>query len=243
MVSAQPAALNTPFVWPTTGVTRVPYRLYNDPDIYALEQQQIFRGPVWNFLCLDIDIPQPGDFKTTTVGETPVVVTRDHEGQIHAMVNRCAHKGALVCLQEQGNASALTCVYHAWTYGLDGQLKGVAFRDGIKGNGGMPEDFDHTEHRLEALRVESFCGLVFATFSAETPALETYLGATMAKFIRRNFGRPLNILGIHSQLIHNNWKLYAENVRDSYHATLLHTFYTTFKVNRLDMDGLSLIHI
>ena len=55
--------------------------------------------------------------------------------------------------------------------------------------------------------------------------------------IRRNLGRPHRMLGMHSQIIHNNWKLYAENVRDLYHATLLHTFYTTFKVNRLDMDG------
>ena len=55
--------------------------------------------------------------------------------------------------------------------------------------------------------------------------------------IRRNLGRPQRVLGMHSQIIHNNWKLYAENVRDLYHATLLHTFYTTFKVNRLDMDG------
>ena len=59
----------------------------------------------------------------------------------------------------------------------------------------------------------------------------------MSRMIRRNLGRPHRLLGMHSQIIHNNWKLYAENVRDSYHATLLHTFYTTFKVNRLDMDG------
>jgi len=60
---------------------------------------------------------------------------------------------------------------------------------------------------------------------------------SVAARIRRNLGRPHRLLGMHSQIIHNNWKLYAENVRDSYHATLLHTFYTTFKVNRLDMDG------
>ena len=51
-------------------------------------------------------------------------------------------KGALVCLKERGNAKTLSCVYHAWTYDLEGQLKGVAFRNGIKGNGGMPDDFD-----------------------------------------------------------------------------------------------------
>ena len=79
--------------------------------------------------------------------------------------------------------------------------------------------------------------MIFGTFSDEVEDVETYLGPDMAEFIKRNLGRPLRVLGTHSQTIHNNWKLYAENLRDSYHATLLHTFYTTFKVNRLDMDG------
>ncbi len=236
-MSAHTAELSTPLTWPATGVTRIPYRLYHDPEIYALEQQRIFRGPVWHFLGLEADIAQPGDFKTTTVGEIPVVVTRDGEGRIHAMVNRCAHKGALVCLKARGNASALTCVYHAWTYGLDGRLQGVAFRDGTKGYGGMPADFDTEQHGLEPLRVETFCGLVFGTFSEETPSVEAFLGEAMSRFVKRNLGRPLKLLGTHSQILYNNWKLYAENIRDSYHATLLHTFYTTFKVNRLDMDG------
>ena len=92
-------------------------------------------------------------------------------------------------------------------------------------------------HRLQPLKVEIFCGMVFGTFADEPGPVETYLGPEMAQFIKRNLGRPLRVLGTHSQIIHNNWKLYAENLRDSYHATLLHTFYTTFKVNRLDMDG------
>ncbi len=231
------AELSEPFRWPDAGVTRVPFRLFSDPEIYALEQQRIFRGPVWNYLCLESEIPNPGDYKTTTVGEIPVVVTRDENGEIFAMVNRCAHKGALVCLSEHGNARNMTCVYHAWTYDLQGRLKGLAFRNGLNGKGGMPEDFDPDKHRLEPLRVEAFCGLVFGSFSEATPAVEAYLGDNMAGFVKRNFGRPLKLLGMHSQLIHNNWKLYAENVRDSYHATLLHTFYATFKLNRLDMDG------
>ena len=230
--------LREPFVWPEAGVTRIPYRLFTDPEIYALEQQRIFRGPTWNFLCLEIDIPDPGDFKTTTVGEIPVVTTRDDNGDVHAMVNRCAHKGALVCLKERGNAKMLHCVYHSWSYDLAGKLRGLAFRNGLNGKGGMPDDFDPEKLRLEPLRVESFCGMVFGTFSEETPPMEKYLGESMARMIKRNMkGRKLKALGMHSQIIHNNWKLYAENVRDSYHATLLHTFYTTFKVNRLDMDG------
>jgi phenylpropionate dioxygenase-like ring-hydroxylating dioxygenase large terminal subunit len=228
---------NGSFKWPDEGVTRVPYRLYSDPDIYALEQERIFRGPVWNFLCLEIDIPDPGDFKTSFVGEIPVVVTRDQNGDIHAMVNRCAHKGALVCLQERGNRNTLCCVYHAWTYDLEGKLKGVAFRNGIRGKGGMPKDFDPAEHRMEPLRVEVYCGLVFGTFSTETVPVAAFLGPDMDHHVRRNLSRPLKLLGAHSQIMKHNWKLYAENIRDSYHATLLHTFYTTFKVNRLDMDG------
>ena len=231
------ATLKEPFDWPQDGVTRVPYRVFSDPEIYALETERIFRGPVWHFLCLEIDIPKPGDYRTTSVGEIPVIVTRDQEGAIHAMVNRCAHKGALVCHRERGNGEALTCLYHAWTYNLDGGLNSVAFRRGVRGKGGMPDDFDPKKHRLEPLHVEVFCGLVFGTFSDETPSLESYLGVPMRASIERNLGRPYRLIGFHSQIIHNNWKLYAENIRDSYHATLLHTFYTTFRINRLDMDG------
>ena len=229
--------LSDRFRWPADGVVRAPFRLFSDPDIYQLEQERIFRGAVWNFLCLEVEISNPGDYRTTTVGETPVVVTRDRDGAIHAMVNRCAHKGALVCLKKKDNVASLNCVYHAWNYGLDGRLKGVAFRNGVRGHGGMPSDFDIGQHRLQPLKVETFCGMVFGTFDQSLGPVETYLGPEMAQFIKRNLGRPLKILGTHSQIIRNNWKLYAENLRDSYHATLLHTFYTTFKVNRLDMDG------
>jgi anthranilate 1,2-dioxygenase large subunit len=223
--------------WPARGVSRVPYRLFADPQIYALEQQRIFRGPVWNFLCLEAEVAEPGDIRLSAVGETPVIVTRDEAGAVHALVNRCAHRGALVCLKERDHAKALTCAYHSWSYDLAGRLQSVAFRRGLRGKGGMPEDFDLSQHRLEPLRIETYCGLVFGTFSPETPPVEAYLGPTMSRFVRRALDRPLRILGVHSQILHNNWKLYAENVRDSYHASLLHTFYTAFKINRVDMDG------
>lgn len=226
-----------PLAWPAEGVTRVPYQVFSDPDIYALEQEKIFRGPVWHYLCLEAEIPDRGDIRTTWIGDTPIIVTRDEEGRIHAMINRCAHKGALVCLKDHDNRPAMTCVYHAWTYGLDGKLKSVAFRNGVRGKGGMPEDFDPACHRLEPLRIETLGGIVFGTHSAQTEPLADFLGEKISAFLLRNMDKPLKILGKHSQMIHNNWKLYAENVRDSYHATLLHTFYTAFRVNRLDMDG------
>jgi anthranilate 1,2-dioxygenase large subunit len=234
---AMSATLPLNFQWPEGGVSRVPFQVFSDPAIYAMEQEKIFRGPVWHYLCLEAEVPRAGDIKTTWLGDTPIVVTRDENGAVHAMINRCAHKGALVCLKERDNKPSLTCVYHAWNYALDGKLKSVAFQDGIRGKGGMPEDFDPARHRLEPLRVELYCGMVFGTYSPATESLPDFLGERIRAFMERNMNHPLKILGVHSQIIHNNWKLYAENVRDSYHATLLHTFYTTFKVNRLDMDG------
>src|SRR5437667_5902077 len=63
--------------WPREGVTRVPYWVYLDPDIYRIEQEKIFRGPTWNYVGLDAELPNPGDYKTTSIGDSPVIVTRD----------------------------------------------------------------------------------------------------------------------------------------------------------------------
>src|SRR4051812_43490904 len=108
------------FSWPAEGVTRVPYQVYTDPAIYALEQERIYRGPTWNYLALEAELPSPGDYKTTFVGDAPVVVTRDTDGSLHAFVNRCAHRGATVCMDSFGNSKnkIFTCVYHAWVYDL-----------------------------------------------------------------------------------------------------------------------------
>jgi phenylpropionate dioxygenase-like ring-hydroxylating dioxygenase large terminal subunit len=223
--------------WPAEGVTRAPYRVMSDPEVYRMEQQRIFRGPVWNYLCLEAELPEPGTFRTTFIGETPVIVTREKDGTLHAVVNRCAHKGALLCLESGGKRQAFTCPYHAWTYDLSGNLRSVAFEKGVNGKGGMPPEFDRADHGLERVRIESYLGLIFGTFSAETPSFEEYIGPGMAAQFRRVFHKPVKVLGYHHQVMHNNWKLYMENSRDPYHATILHAFYTTFKLNRLTMEG------
>ena len=105
-------------IWPGQGLTRVPYALYSDTDIYARERLRIFMGSTWQFLGLDCEIPEAGDYKTTFVGDVPVVVVRAKDGQINGFENRCAHRGALLCLERFGNAKAITCVYHAWSYDL-----------------------------------------------------------------------------------------------------------------------------
>ncbi len=227
----------TDFVWPPGDLSRTPYRVYTDPEIYALEQERIFRGPVWNFLCLTCEVPNAGDFKTTFVGDSPIIVTRGDDGALNAMVNRCAHKGSLVCYKPRGTVRELACVYHNWTYDLAGNLTGVAFKKGVGGKGGLAADFDQSAHGLQRLRVEVYGGMIFGTFSDETPPFRDYIGAELCANIDRVFIKPLKVLGYHSQVLPNNWKLYAENNKDSYHASLLHVFHNTFGVVRPNMGG------
>ena len=225
------------FTWPDNDLSRAPYRVYTDAELYALEQERIFRGPTWNFLALECEIPNPGDYKTTYVGDAPVLVARAQDGSINAMVNRCAHKGALVCYKRRGTVREFICVYHNWTYDLAGNLTGVAFRKGVGGKGGLAADFRQDQHGLEKLRVEIYRGLIFGTFSADTPPFATYIGSELTANIDRVFPKPLKVLGYHSQILPNNWKLYAENNKDSYHASLLHVFHNTFGVVRPNMGG------
>jgi phenylpropionate dioxygenase-like ring-hydroxylating dioxygenase large terminal subunit len=223
--------------WPAEGITRVPYWVYQDEAIYALEQERIFRGAVWNFVGLEAELPAAGDFKSTFVGDMPVVVARDESGMLRCFENRCAHRGALICMKERGHTKEFACVYHNWTYDLKGNLTGVAFRRGIQGKGGMPADARPERHAPRQLRVEVFCGLVFATLSADTPPVAQYLGADVAARVRRVMKAPVRLLGGYSQIFPNNWKLYLDNVKDSYHASLLHLFFTRFRINRLEMKG------
>src|SRR6266446_8782336 len=129
-------------IWPALDYSRVPYRLYHDAALYAREQERIFGGPVWSFLGLEAEIPKPGDFRATYVGETPIVVNRDETGAVKAFVNRCAHRGALVRRELSGNAANHICIYHQWCYGLDGRLTAIPFRRGIRGKGGLDPSFD-----------------------------------------------------------------------------------------------------
>jgi anthranilate 1,2-dioxygenase large subunit len=218
---------------------RVPYEVFTDPAIYVKEQKEIFRGENWSFVALCAEVPEAGDYKATFIGDTPVIVTRDAEGGINVMQNRCAHRGALVCRNLRGNAPHLECVYHQWAYDLTGKLIGVPFRRGIRGEGGMPANFDLSEHNLDRLRVETICGMVFATFSETVEPLTDYLGPLVISHIERIFNRPIKILGDERQYVHGNWKLYAENTRDPYHASLLHLFHTTFGLYRSTQKGAS----
>ena len=226
-----------PMEWPDGELTRVPFWIYQAPEIYALEQKRVYEGPVWNYLCLEAEVAQPGDYRTTFVGSMPVVVARDYDEEIYAFENRCAHRGALIALDSGGKARDFTCVYHAWNYDLKGNLKAVAFEDGVAGRGGMPKTFCRSDHGPRKLRIAIFAGMVFGSLHEDVPPIEEYLGEEIAAKIKRVLHKPVVVTGRFTQSLPNNWKLYFENVKDTYHASLLHTFFTTFRINRLSQKG------
>ena len=228
MDSVMPRAAGVFPVWPG-GENRIPDRIYTDPEIYEREKERIFLGPHWNYVGLDCEAPKPGDYFRSYVGPYPVVVARDEDGEVNVFENRCAHRGVEFCRAYRGNAERFICPYHNWTYTLKGELTAIPFRRGVKGRGGAPEDFDMAAHGLRRYRVMRRGGVIFATASDDVEPLEDYLGTDILTEFDATFdGGEMRLLGVHRNLVRSNWKLYQENLKDPYHATLLHTYLTTF---------------
>src|SRR5262249_45780647 len=160
---------------------------------------------------LEAEIPNAGDFVRSHVGDKPVVVVRGTDGGVTVLLNRCAHRGVEFCQRAHGTVREFMCPYHQWTYDLSGKLPDVPFRRGVKGQGGMPEDFRLEEHNLTRLAVARRHGVIFASFAAAMPSIEDYLGPRMLGYFDRVFdGRTLSVLGYMRQRIAANWKLMFE---------------------------------
>lgn len=219
----------TEYKWPADGFTRIPDWVYTSEEIYQREMERIFRGRTWNYVGLEAEIPQPGDFRRSYVGAVPVIFCRAGDGSIHVLENRCCHRGSEFCRDPKGNSTEFVCPYHQWTYSLKGDLIGVPFRRGLKGKGGMPETFRLEDNGLRTLKVAARGGVVFASFDDDIESLEAYLSEDIVTEFDATFdGRKIRLHGYFRNRMRGNWKLYHENLKDPYHATLLHTYLVTF---------------
>ena len=196
-------------------------RIFIEDEIYQEELERIF-ARCWLFLCHETQIPKPGDFITTYMGEDSVLVMRDTSGRVDAFLNVCPHRGNRLCRADNGNASAFICAYHGWTFGNDGNLKAVPNLQDAYYN-----DLNLSEWGLvQVAQLDIYKGLVFATFDKNAPSLMDYLGEMtwyLDSFFDRREGGVEVIGGVHKWIIPCNWKLPAENFGgDAYHVAWNH---------------------
>ena len=225
--------------WGSEPASRVPGWVYTDPEVFQLELERFFYRGHWCYVGLECEIPEPGNFKRTVVGERSVIMVRDLQGTVRVVENRCAHRGVAFCRERHGTVKDFVCPYHQWNYDLEGKLIGLPFRRGVKQDGkvhgGMPPDFKNADHGLNRLQVATRGGVVFASFDPEVEPFEEFVGPKVLQYFDRVFGhRPLQLLGYNRQRIPANWKLMQENIKDPYHPGLLHTWFVTFGLWRAD---------
>jgi len=196
--------------------------IYWDPALYEHEMEVIF-GSAWLFVGHETMVPNPGDFIGNYMGNDPVILVRDRAGALHVYLNRCRHRGNKVCLYDSGSAKSFRCSYHGWTYDLSGALSGVPLLDKA-----YDADFPRDELGLVAApRVATYYGMIFATWSAEGPSLEDYLGKDLRWYFDTfAFDDPAGfevLPGRHRYVVPCNWKMLAENFGgDMYHFQSTH---------------------
>jgi phenylpropionate dioxygenase-like ring-hydroxylating dioxygenase large terminal subunit len=195
-------------------------RVYTDQRTFDLERERIFFR-VWNFVCHESEIREPGDFITTIVAGQPIIVCRDKSGQVRAFYNTCRHRAAQVVFDKSGNKRNFTCLYHLWVYDLDGRLLNAPEADAYK-TSYCPAGLDRENTGLVPVRAESMHRLVFVCLDDESPSLAEFLG-DVGGYIEHPFSSPeLQVEVMWTKTLDANWKMQPENSRDGYHAALLH---------------------
>lgn len=200
---------------------RVHGSLYTDPAIYEAELERIWYR-TWVYVGHESEVPEPNDYVLKSIGPQPVIMTRDKEGRVHLLLNRCTHRGNQVCLTERGTSGSFRCSYHGWTFSNTGALVGYPFRSGygdrdVKGELGL----------AHVPRQASYRGFVFGSFAAGGPSLAEHLGAAAGAFDRlarlSPEGEVILTAGWLKHRVRANWKLLLENETDGYHPQFVHS--------------------
>ena len=195
---------------------------YFDEDLYTFEQERVF-GSGWIPVGHAGTVGAPGEYVTNHIGEVPIIILRYANGTIRAFINRCRHRGNMVCMFDRGVAHSFTYSYHGWTYGLDGRLVGVPRERDLYGAG-----FGRADWGLEEIGLADFKGLLFATLDKTASPFESWLGEDarwwLETFVLADPVGGLEMLpGWHRVRVPGNWKLMAEDfIGDNYHVALTH---------------------
>ncbi len=203
---------------------RVHRSVYTDSEIYSIEQQRIFSG-TWIYLAHASEIEEPNSFVQRKMGSRSIIVTRDKEHNINALVNRCTHRGATICREKKGNKNPFfTCPYHGWTFKNDGECAAIPHADAY----GV--DFDRHSFNLKKIPfIAEYRGFIFATCNPEKgeQSIEKHLGSAAGhidEWIEHNGGehKSIQISGAQQYTVHANWKCLYDNAGDGYHPEFSH---------------------
>lgn len=207
-------------VWPAK-YSQIPKEIFHRDDVFHEELQRIFYGPEWHPVAHVAEVPDPGAFKTFTLGNAPIIIVHGQDGRVRVFLNSCPHRGNQLETCARGTARKLECPYHRWTFDTDGSLLGAP------GMADFPADFSKAAFGLTELRSETFRGLVFTTFASDIPPLERYLGEAQPYLERILGDGRLQLLGYQKVFFDTNWKEYGDN--DHYHPPLLHQAFRLLK--------------
>src|SRR5919106_6775977 len=201
---------------------RVHRSVYADPEIFELEMERVF-GRAWLVLGHESQVKNEGDYFTTRMGRETVIVIQESKNRIGVLVNRCAHRGSMVCAEGRGRLATpserFVCPYHGWSYDRAGALQAVPFASGYE-KGKLPAGLK------AAPRVSVYRGFIFASLAGSGPSLEEFLGTAKASFddfVDRAPGGELEVAGgVFKHAYHGNWKLMLENHLDGAHPAWVH---------------------
>nr|WP_298623514.1 benzoate 1,2-dioxygenase large subunit [uncultured Zoogloea sp.] len=222
---------------PAKQVYRIDRAAFTDQELFELEMKYIFEGN-WIFMAHESQIPNPNDYYTLYVGRQPVIITRDKNGQLHAMANTCTHRGATLARHKKGNKSSFTCPFHGWTFNNAGKLLKVKDQNP---DAGYPECFNKDgSHDLVKLGAfESYRGFLFGSLNPDVVPLVEHLGEAtkIIDMIVDQAPDGIEVLrGSGAYTFDANWKLQAENGADGYHVTATHWNYAATQ-GRRTTDG------
>ncbi|CZT37143.1 aromatic ring-hydroxylating oxygenase subunit alpha [Rhizobium sp. 9140] len=194
--------------------------VYTDARIFDQEMRALF-GRTWVYIGHESEVPAPNDYVTREIGRRPVILTRTRKGDVAVLINRCTHRGALVCRKPRGNTKRFTCGYHAWSFGTDGSCTSVPLRSGYG------EDLDMRELDLaRPAHTESYRGFVFASMAQDVPPLVDHLAGARQQldaWIDRGDRQAIVVRsGAMNFNIHTNWKCVYDNAADGYHTPFSH---------------------
>jgi p-cumate 2,3-dioxygenase subunit alpha len=221
---------------PDRGLFRVHRSTMTSPEILRIERARVFDRS-WLYLGHESELANCGDYRRRNVAGRSIMFVRGADGSIRAFHNTCPHRGAIVCRQDQGNAKAFQCFYHAWTFGSDGKLVGIPGKDAYEGS-----DFDAAERSLKHVpRLESYRGFWFVSFWEGIESLSDYL-AGAKEYIDLVSDQSLDgqmriVEGTHKYSTRANWKLLVENSVDGYHGLPTHQTYFDYLSEIGQLDG------